>query len=125
MRDMGNSMLDPSRRSFLSAAGCSAAGQLDTDFWMSWLPSTPIKELSSKVAQLIDETVADPGLNIKANVRYLRQALLDGYTGALIQPAYARLFKGLSESQLDQTLQSFAFKNCRITERLIGEKTHG
>ena len=30
-----------------------------------------------------------------------------------LQPAYARFFRELSESEIDRILESFAFRNCR------------
>lgn len=35
------------------------------------------------------------------------------------QPYYAKLFKGMSEDRLDQVMDSFALKNCRINAGLI------
>jgi hypothetical protein len=48
------------------------------------------------------------------------QHTLSGYAGNFLQPYYARCFKGMSENDLDQVLQSFALKNCRPNEGLVG-----
>jgi hypothetical protein len=36
-----------------------------------------------------------------------------------MQPAYARRFEGLSETEIDRALSSFAFRNCRPREELL------
>jgi endoglucanase len=38
--------------------------------------------------------------------------VLEGYTGGLMQYAYAEKFKNLSEAEIDRVLQSFAFEHC-------------
>jgi aryl-phospho-beta-D-glucosidase BglC (GH1 family) len=95
-----------------------AKRKLHTDFWMGWLPTTPADELIERLAQVSERTLADPDINHRANVRYLSQATLAGYVGGLMQPAYARLFQGMSEGQIDQVLQAFAFKNCKVHPQL-------
>ena len=62
----------------------------------------------------VKETI-DP----EANQRHLTQAALAGYVGTLMQPAYAKRFKGMSEADIDRVLQSFAFGNCRPHQGLI------
>ena len=49
---------------------------------------------------------------------YMRQVVLGHFTGALLQYHYAKCFKGLSESQIDQTLQSFKFSHCIVNKGL-------
>jgi hypothetical protein len=56
--------------------------------------------------------VDDPQLDARLNVRCMTQTLLCFYTGTLMQPLYARLFKGLSENELDHVLSSFSAKQC-------------
>ncbi len=96
-----------------------AKRQLDTDFWMGWLPSTPAKELVRNLSQLTEEVLADPDIEPQANYRYLTQAALEGYVGGLMQPIYAKRFQGMSEEEIDRVLQSFALKNCRPIQGLI------
>jgi aryl-phospho-beta-D-glucosidase BglC (GH1 family) len=85
---------------------------LRTDDWMSWLPSTPVKDAVGQLAQQIYQVVDDPQLDARLNVRCMTQTLLCFYTGTLMQPLYARLFKGLSENELDHVLSSFSAKQC-------------
>jgi len=92
---------------------------LDTDLWMGWLPSARARDTVRDLARLAAETIGDPDIDAKANTRYLGQAALDGYIGALMQPTYARLFQGMSEPQIDRVLQSFAFRNCRPHQALV------
>ena len=42
------------------------------------------------------------------------------YTGALMQPLYAGLFKGLSETEIDQLLSSFSAAQCVPNQGLVG-----
>ena len=89
-----------------------AKRELDTDFWLTWSGRTPAKALASQLAGLVLETIEDPDLDAEDNETYLRQASLANYVGELMQPAYAKCFRGLSESALDEVLQSFRFENC-------------
>ena len=44
---------------------------------------------------------------------------LSTYAGALLQPAYAALFRDLSDRELDDVLSSFRLGQCVPNERLI------
>ncbi len=92
---------------------------LDTDQWMSWLPKTPAKEKIRDLAKYMKDTVGDEDISDEANYRYLTQAALSEYGGALMQPSYAKLFKGMSEERLDQVLSAFSFKNCLVNAGLV------
>jgi hypothetical protein len=37
-----------------------------------------------------------------------------------MQQTYARLFKDLSESQIDRVLSSFSLKQCKVNDELAG-----
>jgi endoglucanase len=93
---------------------------LGADDWMSWLPATPVKDATAALAEQIRQTVADPQIDARLNVRCVSQSLLCFYTGTLMQPMYARLFSGLSESELDGLLSSFSIRHCVRNELLIG-----
>jgi hypothetical protein len=93
---------------------------LGTDDWMKWLPATPVKDATGRLADQILEVVADPGLNAGLNGQCVRQTLLSVYTGALMQPLYASLFKGLSETEIDQLLASFSAAQCVPNQGLVG-----
>jgi endoglucanase len=86
---------------------------------MRWLPSTPAREMIRDLARLAERTIGDPEIDREANQRHLTHAALASYVGALMQPAYAKRFKGLSEADIDRVLQSFAFRNCRPHQGLI------
>jgi endoglucanase len=92
---------------------------LGTDDWMSWLPPTPVKDATAQLADQILQVVGDSQLDARFNIRCARQTLLCFYTGTLMQPLYASLFKGLSENELDQMLSSFSAKRCVPNQGLV------
>jgi hypothetical protein len=92
---------------------------LGTDDWMSWLPPTPIKDATSQLADQILQTVGDPELDSRLNARCVKQTLLCFYTGTLMQPLYASLFRGLAENELDNILSSFSAKKCIPNQGLV------
>jgi aryl-phospho-beta-D-glucosidase BglC (GH1 family) len=92
---------------------------LSTDFWMGWLPVTQAKAMVNDLAHHVEGVLCDPDIQTRANEHFLGQAALSGYVAALMQPAYAKRFKGMSEADLDRVLQSFAFKNCRPNAALM------
>ncbi|WP_205728135.1 glycoside hydrolase family 5 protein [Geobacillus sp. PK12] len=92
---------------------------LNTDDWMVWLPGFKARKAVEELAAHLEEVIGDPDIVHSHNVACLSQAILTVYTGALIQPAYAKLFKGLSEEKIDDIMQSFAFKNCKINYGLL------
>jgi endoglucanase len=96
-----------------------AKRQLDTDFWIEWLPYTPAKSLVADLSRLVVEAIGDPDLDPKVNEAYLRQASLAGYVGELMQPTYARCFRGLSENDLDRVLSSFRLENCCVRQDML------
>ena len=93
---------------------------LGTDDWMKWLSQTPVKEATAQLAGQVLEIVSDPEIDARLNVRCVSQTLLCFYTGTLMQPLYAGLFKGLSETELDHILSSFSAKQCVPNRGLIG-----
>jgi endoglucanase len=92
---------------------------LGTDDWMSWLPPTAVKDATAKLADQILEVVGDPQLDSRLNARCVKQTMLCFYTGTLMQPLYASLFKGLSENELDLILSSFSAKRCVPNQGLV------
>jgi hypothetical protein len=92
---------------------------LGTDDWMKWLPPTPVKDATAQLADQIRQVVGDPQLNARLNVRCMSQTLLCFYTGTLIQPFYASLFRGLSENELAHILSSFSAKQCVPNQGLV------
>jgi len=105
---------------------------LGTDSWLGNLPTTPAKDKVGELADLIVQQVGVPNLPRDEVKRYLSQAALEGYTGGLMQFAYAEKFKHMSEQQIDQVLQSFAVENCikhvdllTILKRHLSDGTRG
>jgi hypothetical protein len=92
---------------------------LGTDDWMSWLPATPVKDATGQLADQIVQVVGDPQLDARLNARCVQQTLLCFYTGTLMQPLYAGLFKGMSENELDRILSSFSAKRCIANQGLV------
>ena len=92
---------------------------LGTDDWMKWLPPTPVKDATAKLAGEILQVVSDPQLDPRLNVRCVSQTLLCFYTGTLMQPLYASLFQGLSETELDHILSSFSARQCVPNRGLV------
>ena len=72
-----------------------------------------------ELARLAEETAKDPDIQPVANDRYLAQAALDNYLGLLLQPVYAKVFKDMTDTEIDRVLQSFTLRNCIKNEGLI------
>lgn len=92
---------------------------LYSDFWMRWLPPTPAVQAVEHLAGIIEEVIGDPEIDKAANRQYLIQQTLSGYAGNFLQPYYAACFAGMSETEIDRVLSSFALKNCRPNEGLV------
>ena len=92
---------------------------LDTDQWMSWLPDTAAKDIIRSLSRYIAETVGDDKIETEALYANLKQNALCGYAATLMQPSYAALFRGMSESRIDEVMQSFALKNCVVNRGLV------
>jgi len=93
--------------------------RLGTGDWMHWIPAATARQLvagaASYLREVIDESI-HPGCNNKA----LSQAVLCVYAASLLEPEYAKTFKGLPEEKLDEILQSFSFKQCVVNRELAG-----
>ena len=90
---------------------------LGVDFWMS--SDAPALTRVQDLARYVEQVIGDPDIDSQANSRYLAQAALSCYVANLMQPTYAKRFKGMSEADLDRVLQSFAFGNCRVRQGLV------
>jgi hypothetical protein len=86
---------------------------------MHWKQRTRTDALIDELAQHIECTLNAPDIDPRANRRYLSQAALSNYTAGLMQPLYARLFKGMSEMDIDHVLSAFAFENCHPNTALV------
>ncbi len=117
---MGMLTLDPASPYMQRIGGLlRKKAALGTDDWMSWLPSTTVKDATGQLADQILQVVGDPGLDPRLNRRCVQQTMLCFYTGSLMQPLYASLFKGMSENDLDRTLASFSAKQCLPNQGLV------
>ncbi|MES1264284.1 MAG: glycoside hydrolase family 5 protein, partial [Variovorax sp.] len=94
--------------------------QLGADDWMVWMPQTPVKQETGKLAQQIYDVIGDDDITQNYNRKCFSSAVLCFYTSALMQQTYARLFKDLSESQIDRVLSSFSLKQCKVNNELAG-----
>jgi hypothetical protein len=92
---------------------------LYSDFWMKWLPLTPVAQDVEKLADKIGSAVARFQIDGAANRTYLMQQTLSGYVGNLLQPYFANCFQGMTENDIDQVLQSFELKNCIPNNELV------
>jgi aryl-phospho-beta-D-glucosidase BglC (GH1 family) len=92
---------------------------LGTDFWFKGLPSSPAKRAIQQLSSIVQETLCDPDIDWNTNAIYLQQAVSSIFIGQVMQIPYAKLFKDMSEVELDRVLQSFALKNCLRNEGVI------
>ncbi|MCT2536656.1 glycoside hydrolase family 5 protein [Aquibacillus koreensis] len=117
---MGLAMLDPESEYMQRIASIvEMKHKLNTDDWMIWLPGMKARWHVDELAKHLEKVIGDDDLNHAYNVAALSQSVLTVYTGALIQPAYVKLFKGLSEEKIDDIMASFALKNCKINHGLV------
>jgi hypothetical protein len=91
---------------------------LATDCWILNQPKTAAQARVAELGDLILKTLSDTGADPERFKFYLEQASLGNYTGAFMQPIWARCFQGMAESDIDRAMQSFALKNCRINQEL-------
>jgi endoglucanase len=117
---MGLATLDPHSEYMQKIASIiKMKHQLNTDDWMIWLPGFEARDSIEKLSTHLEEVIGDPDINHRFNVAALSQSVLTVYAGALIQPAYAKLFKDLNEEQIDQVMQSFSYNQCKINNGLL------
>jgi endoglucanase len=83
-------------------------------------PKTDLQKSINHLAVMAERAIRDPDIDHPSNRLFLGQALPAGYFAGLMQPAFAKRFKGLSESRIDEVMQSFAFRNCRVRKDLVG-----
>jgi endoglucanase len=91
---------------------------LNTEFWWE-SGATETTRIVAGLANHVETVLDDPHLDSAANFTYLKQASLDGYVSHLMQPAYVRLFKDLSQATIERILQAFLLKNCTVNHALV------
>jgi endoglucanase len=92
---------------------------VSADYWMGWAAPTPVRKAVVALSLQIQETLSDVGVEVQFNKRYLEQSVLSGFTALAMQPAFAGLFAGMTETQLDAVLSSFSFSSCRPHQALL------
>jgi len=80
---------------------------------------SPGRTKSRELAQMIQDAVVNPDLNINDTAYTFNYAALTGFAAAMIQPAYAKRFANMTETNIDRVMQAFHFKNCVINEKYI------
>jgi len=80
---------------------------------------SPGRTKSRELAQMIQDAVVNPDLNINDTAYTFNYAALTGFAAAMIQPAYAKRFANMTETDIDRVMQAFHFKNCVINEKYI------
>jgi hypothetical protein len=93
--------------------------KLNTDSWMYWLPAGPAKALLGEMAHLIEGSLEGSGWDTKKLQSQLARIALGGFTGSLMQTAFARFFMEMTEEQIDAVLQAYALENCRPNLELV------
>ena len=63
------------------APALQAKYDLYSDFWMRWLPLTPVAQEVVKLADMLGDVIGDPEIDKNANRTYLMQQALSGYAG--------------------------------------------
>ncbi len=94
---------------------------LGVDSWLNAGASkTVVEKLVNRLAVSAERAIGDKAIDHISNRVYLAQAVQAGYFANLMQPAFAARFRGLSETQIDKLMQSFALKNCNVHAGLAG-----
>jgi hypothetical protein len=92
---------------------------LGVDGWLNTgAPKTETQKLVNRLAILAERAIGDKNIDHLSNRMFLAQAVQAGYFANLMQPAFAACFRGLSETQIDKVMQSFALKKCNVREGL-------
>ncbi|MDD3997627.1 MAG: cellulase family glycosylhydrolase [Sphaerochaetaceae bacterium] len=78
----------------------------------------PGRDLAKHLSDLIAD-VSGEQYNKRSNAFCFNYAALTGYAAAVLQPAYARCFTGLSEDDIDRIMEAFHFKNCKINSKYV------
>ena len=78
----------------------------------SWIErqAQPIDSLVGQLADLAQEII--PTLDRADILTRLQFGLQDGVLSQALLPAYAEQFRGMTETEIDRMMQSFAFENC-------------
>jgi len=69
--------------------------------------------LLQRLEEWVNRTLTGWGSDLKAHSENFVMFVAFACISSTLQPAYARFFRELSESEIDRILESFAFRNCR------------
>ncbi len=117
---MGWATLDPeSEYMRLVAPVQKMKGLLGAENFTGRFVLSPAKKVVQELAMLMEEIIGDPDIGHMSNNGCLAQAALTGYAAGLLEPVYAKRFKGMSEEKIDSVMQSFEFKNCKVNTGLV------
>ena len=94
--------------------------QLEADAWMTWLPPSTTRIKMNELAAQIQQTIGDPGISELLVRQNLARGVMTNLISTLLEPLWAKQFRGMSEDDLDRILQSFAFRNCTPHAGLTG-----
>lgn len=75
----------------------------------------PGREKSKELADMILDTTGD-NYNRRSNAFCLNYAALTGFAASMLQPAYAKRFKGMSDSDIDRVMEAFHIRNCKVNK---------
>lgn len=112
---MGWVQLDPeSDYMQLIAPMVAAKQQFNADFGTKYLPAGGAQRMMQDMLRLMNATMPAGEVVSEKHQPAVVEQTIQNLFGILMQPAFARLFRGLSESQLDDVLRAFRFENCRV-----------
>ena len=97
----------------------AAKAELAADAWVGWLPDTRTGQLACDLASEIYAALGDPEVRPEFNLHHLRRAVFSGFAASMLEPSFAKRFRGMSEVELDRLLQAFSLKNCRPHADLV------
>jgi endoglucanase len=118
---MGLATVDP-RSDYLQLVRpvLRAKHALGVDLWLyTGVPKSYVQKAVDRLARYAERTIKEKEIDHPSNRMYLSQAVQAGYFASLLQPSFAKRFKGLSESQIDGVMQSFALRNCKVQKGLV------
>lgn len=104
----------------LSAPILAAKRDLAADSWGGWLPESPALRTLDRLAGEVHAAVPPPQPALSHVRHHLARAAMTRFAATLLQPAFAGLFKDMSEADIDRVMQSFALRNCVANEAYVG-----
>jgi aryl-phospho-beta-D-glucosidase BglC (GH1 family) len=108
---MGSYNLNPAADFVRTVAPILKAKREAAD-WEDEMPRGGVAQAMKNSADAIDAYLTESGFSEKIDRRWFAQYTLFAYLAQFLQVPYARLFQEKSETQLDEMLSAFAFKNC-------------